>query len=101
MAPPKQSQKQIIKKLFIESRGGNNRVRIISLLYNTPMNTNQLSSSLALSYRTIKHHLSILMDNGLIYSISSGYASMYFLTTKMEQQLETLMQENITTPVTQ
>jgi len=52
------------------------------------MNTNQLRIHLELDYRTVKHHLEVLEDNELIYSMGSGYGSMFFLTSKMEEHME-------------
>jgi DNA-binding transcriptional ArsR family regulator len=52
------------------------------------MNTNQLRIALKLDYRTVKHHLEVLQDNDIIYSMGSGYGSMYFLTDKMELHIE-------------
>jgi DNA-binding transcriptional ArsR family regulator len=52
------------------------------------MNTNQLRIHLDLDYRTVKHHLEVLEDNDAIYSMGSGYGSMYFLTSKMEDSIE-------------
>jgi len=52
------------------------------------MNTNQLRIHLELDYRTVKHHLEVLEDNELIYSMGSGYGSMFFLTPKMEDHIE-------------
>lgn len=52
------------------------------------MNTNQLRIHLNLDYRTVKHHLEVLQDNDLIYSMGSGYGSMFFLTPKMEENMD-------------
>ena len=73
---------------FTGTRGGPNRARIIDVLQDRPMNTNQLRIHLELDYRTVKHHLEVLEDNELIYSMGSGYGSMFFLTPKMEDHME-------------
>ena len=52
------------------------------------MNTNQLRLHLGLDYRTVKHHLEVLEDNELIYVMGSGYGAMYFLSGKMEENME-------------
>ncbi len=52
------------------------------------MNTNQLRIHLCLDYRTVKHHLEVLEDNELIYSMGSGYGSMFFLSGKMEENMD-------------
>ena len=52
------------------------------------MNTNQLRLTLNLDYRTVKHHLEVLEDNELIYSMGSGYGSMFFLTPRFEDHMD-------------
>lgn len=52
------------------------------------MNTNQLRIHLGLDYRTVKHHLEVLEDNELIYSMGHGYGSMFFLTPRIEDNIE-------------
>ncbi len=52
------------------------------------MNTNQLKLTLNLDYRTVKHHLEVLMDNDVIYPIGPDYGTMFFLTPKMEEYLD-------------
>jgi DNA-binding transcriptional ArsR family regulator len=88
MAPPTRTFKHLLLWIFTGTRGGPNRARIIDILQDEPMNTNQLRITLNLDYRTVKHHLNVLTDNDLIYSMGSGYGSMYFLTHKMEDNIE-------------
>ena len=52
------------------------------------MNTNQLRIHLGLDYRTVKHHLEVLEDNELIYSMGNGYGSMFFLTPRIEEHMD-------------
>lgn len=72
------------------SRGGRNRVRIIRALNNKPMNANQLATSLDLDYKTIRHHLAKLEENDVITSMGDEYGKTYFLTERMEQNLDIL-----------
>jgi DNA-binding transcriptional ArsR family regulator len=88
MAPRTRTFKHLLLWLFTGTRGGPNRARIIEVLSEIPMNTNQLRIALNLDYRTVKHHLEVLQDNDLIYSVGSGYGSMFFLTDKMEEHIE-------------
>ena len=88
MAPPTRTFKHLLLWLFTGTRGGPNRARIIEVLREDPMNTNQLRLHLRLDYRTVKHHLEVLEDNELIYAMGSGYGSMYFLSGKMEENME-------------
>jgi DNA-binding transcriptional ArsR family regulator len=74
--------------LFSGTRGGTNRGRIIEALREEPMNTNKLRNLLSLDYRTVRHHLEVLEDNGLITSIGNRYGKMYFVSQKLEENME-------------
>lgn len=69
------------------ARGGENRARIISELRKRPMNMNQLADALSLDYRTITHHVAVLVTNSLIVSHGEKYGAMYFLTPRLESGL--------------
>ena len=88
MAPPTRTFKHLLLWLFTGTRGGPNRARIIKVLQETPMNTNKLRLHLNIDYRTVKHHLKVLEDNELIYEMGSGYGSMFFLSKKMEENIQ-------------
>jgi DNA-binding transcriptional ArsR family regulator len=87
MAPPSRTFKHLLLWLFTGTRGGANRGRIIEVLREEPMNTNQLRILLNLDYRTVKHHLDVLEDNGLITSMGNKYGKMYFLSQRLEENL--------------
>lgn len=72
------------------SRGGRNRVRIIRALNNKPMNANQLATTLDLDYKTIRHHLDKLETNDIVTPMGDEYGKTYFLTERMEQNLDLL-----------
>lgn len=72
------------------SRGGRNRVRIIRALNDKPMNANQLATSLDLDYKTIRHHLAKLEENDVVTSMGDEYGNTYFLTDRMEQNIDVL-----------
>ena len=78
--------KRILWFLFASTRGGSSRIKIISLIKEMPANANQISTNLNLNYKTIIHHLNVLIQNGLIITDNKGiYGSTYFLTSLMEQ----------------
>jgi len=54
------------------------------------MNTNQLADELELNYKTVQHHLEILTDNDILTTTGDGYGEMYFLTERMESNLDLL-----------
>lgn len=72
------------------SRGGKNRFRIIRTLNRKPMNANQLASTLDLDYKTVRHHLDLLVENGVVEAVGDGYGDTYFLTERMESNLDVL-----------
>ena len=71
--------------LIAGSRGGLTRAQIIKTLRETPQNANQLAKSLDKDYRTIRHHLEVLMKNGVIVSAGDRYGLTYFLSPEMEK----------------
>ena len=85
MAPRSRSFRHLLHWLIAGSRGGVNRARIISILKDEPMNANQLTGMLKVDYRTIRHHLDVLVKNGVITPMGERYGMMYFLSTEMEE----------------
>ena len=77
--------------------GGNNRARIIKELLKNPQNTNQLSKTLELDFKTVQHHLKVLEKNKLvIYKGGGGFAKIYFLSQMLEDNINSfnkLLQE--------
>lgn len=75
--------------LIAGSTGGPNRAKIIMALHQRPYNANQLSETLDLNYKTIRHHIKVLKENNVITSAGKNqYGEMYFLTDKMEENYE-------------
>jgi DNA-binding transcriptional ArsR family regulator len=66
--------KHVIQWLIAGSRGGVNR----------GMNANQLGEAIGVDYRTIRHHLEILVKNGMITSMGPRYGTMYFISPNLE-----------------
>jgi DNA-binding transcriptional ArsR family regulator len=88
MAPPTRSIKHLLQWLVAGTRGGENRGRIIDTIREEPMNTNQLRIELGLDYRTVKHHLDVLEDNGLVTTIGDGYGQMYIVSASLDENIE-------------
>jgi predicted transcriptional regulator len=81
--------KRILWFLFASTRGGTTRIKIISLINEMPANANQISTNLNLNYKTVIHHLNVLIRNGLIITEDKEiYGSTYFLTPLMEQNFQ-------------
>ena len=81
--------KRILWFLFASTRGGSTRAKIMSLINEMPANANQISTNLNLNYKTVIHHLNVLIRNGLIITEDKEiYGSIYFVTPLMEQNFE-------------
>ena len=81
--------KRILWFLFASTRGCSSRAKIISLINEMPANANQVSTILNLNYKTVIHHLNVLIKNGLIITEDKEiYGSTYFLTPLMEQNFQ-------------
>ncbi len=83
--------KRLLWWLLAGSKGGINRAKIIKLLRKRPYNANQLAEKLELDYKTVRHHLKVLVENNVITSSGSGgkkYGAMYFLSTSMDMNYD-------------
>ena len=79
------------------TRGGANRVRLLRALDEQPRNANQLANDLDLDYKTVRHHLDVLMDNGIVENSGEGYGAVYLLTDETRDNWGTV--KTITTEV--
>jgi len=70
--------------LFVGSRGGTNRIRIMSVLRNRPRNKNQLATELGIDYKNIQHHIKILEENNLVKKIGNAYGVTYCVSGLFE-----------------
>jgi predicted transcriptional regulator len=78
------SLKNVIYWLIANSLGGYNRGRILVELFSKPQNANELSKHLEIEYKTIRYHLKVLEENGIITSVGGGYGKTYFPTEALE-----------------
>ena len=72
------------------TRGGKNRVRILRALDERPRNANQLAEALELDYKTVRHHLDVMMDNGLVTNSGDDYGAVYLPTDRVRHNWETV-----------
>ena len=81
--------KRLLWFVFTGSKGGLNRIRLISVIRNTPLNANQLAKELGLDYKAIQHHVNVLEKNNLITRVGEKYGATFFISTFLEVNLET------------
>jgi predicted transcriptional regulator len=80
--------KRLFWFLFAGSRGGLNRIKLISILKKNPLNANQLAKELSLDYKAIKHHIRVLEKNNLITKAGEKYGVTYFISPFLEVNME-------------
>lgn len=80
--------KRLLWFVFAGSRGGLNRLRIISHLKGSPANINQLSRELGLDYKAVRHHIGILEKNNMVEKEGEKYGVVYFISTFLEVNTE-------------
>lgn len=80
--------RRVLHYLFLASRGGAMRSRIVESLSAAPRNMNQLAEELRVNYKTVQHHVRILVENEVLVASNTGaYGAVYFLTARMQAQL--------------
>ena len=80
--------KRLLWFIFTASRGGLNRLKIISKLKENPLNINQLAKELGLDYKAIQHHIKVLEKNNMITKVGEKYGVTYFISTFLEVNME-------------
>jgi len=82
--------RKLLLYLFTGTRGGYTRLRIIMLLIERPLNTNQLSKELGLDYKAIQHHMKILEKNNLVTKVGDKYGAIFHLSNFLEINIRAL-----------
>ncbi len=83
------SVRRLLWYLFAGSKGGENRIKIINLLQDTPLNINRMAEILSLDYKAIQHHVNVLEKNNLVSRIGEKYGIMYFVSNYLEANMDT------------
>jgi len=81
--------KRLLWFVFTGSKGGLNRIRLISAIRKTPLNANQIAKEMGLDYKAIQHHINVLEKNNLITRVGEKYGVTFFISTFLEVNLET------------
>lgn len=80
--------KRLFWFLFAGSRGGLNRLKLVSAIKKNPLNANQLAKELGLDYKAIQHHIRVLEKNNLITKVGEKYGVIYFISNFLEVNME-------------
>jgi len=72
------------------TRGGKNRVRLLRALEERPRNANQLAEDLDLDYKTVRHHLDVLMENDVVTRSGDDYGAIYLVTDRTKHHWDTV-----------
>ena len=87
------NQRKLLCHLIEGSRGGKTRAKILKRLTEKSYNANQLAEALNMDYKTIRHHLNVLIKNGIITINNNGYIDLYYISKNMESDLNDINQE--------
>ena len=72
------------------TRGGKNRARLLRAIDTRPRNANQLAEALDLDYKTVRHHLDVLLDNDIVESSGDEYGAVYLLSDRTKHHWDTV-----------
>jgi len=72
------------------TRGGPNRARILRALDERPRNANRLAEDIDLAYNTVRHHLDVLEENGIITSGDESYGTVYLPSDRARTHWDTV-----------
>ena len=87
---PDRQTRKLLLYLFTGTRGGYTRLRILMLLIERPLNTNQLSKELGLDYKAIQHHMKVLEKNNLVTKVGDKYGAIFHLSNFLEINIRAL-----------
>ncbi|HEY6585885.1 MAG TPA: PAS domain S-box protein, partial [Candidatus Methanoperedens sp.] len=77
-------QHKLLCYLIKGTRGGKTRALILKHLSDKSYNANQLATALNMDYKTIRHHLNVLIKNGIIAKSNDGYSDLYFIPANID-----------------
>lgn len=84
----REALKRLIYWLLAGSKGGPTRLLIILRLRDGPANANQLANELKLNYKTIQHHLEILLQNRMVVAEGARYNVVYTISPELESNMD-------------
>jgi DNA-binding transcriptional ArsR family regulator len=58
------------------------------VLKEQPQNANQLAQRLGMDYKTVRHHIRVLLKNHMLTEVGEGYGAMFFVSPELEQNYD-------------
>ena len=86
--------RKLLCYLIEGTRGGKTRAMILKYLIDKSYNANQLAKAMNMDYKTVRHHLNVLIKNGIITKDRNRYTDIYYLSKNIESDLNEFNQEN-------
>ncbi len=80
--------KALLQYLLVGSRGGMTRIKIVHAVSESPKNMNQLKEELKLDYKTVQHHIRLLVKNRVLEEVTKGYGAAFVLSDLMKEDFE-------------
>jgi DNA-binding transcriptional ArsR family regulator len=74
------SMKRILYWLLQGTKGGPTRIMLLGILAKKPVNLRQLALASGLDYKTVEHHVRLLMENSILEVSGNGYGKIYFIS---------------------
>lgn len=82
-----QTDKELVT-LLLGRDGGKTTIKITDMLLTRPFNANKLAATLNLDYKTIKHHINLLLDHNYVEEIEIGKIRIYHPSEKLFNNLD-------------
>lgn len=80
-------QQKLLCHLIRGTRGGKTRALILKHLSDKSYNANELATALNMDYKTVRHHLKILIKNGILGKSNEGSYELYFILNNISESL--------------
>lgn len=88
-------QNKLLCYLIEGTRGGKTRALILRRLAEKSYNAHQLANTLKMDYKTIRHHLEVLVKYGMITRNHDGYSDLYFISNNIAESLNSFDDEKL------
>ena len=80
-------QQKLLCHLIQGTRGGKTRALILKHISDKSYNANQLATALNMDYKTIRHHLNVLIKKDIVRKSKNGYSDLYFIPNNIDLNL--------------